>query len=83
MFKQAQRFFFTPHDRHPSRWQAAYGAIQLGFLAGAVGLFGRDLLILFTVDDWWLIIATELAFAIVIALGCLIHTIGYLSLIHI
>ena len=79
MFKQAQSFFFTPQDRHPSRWRPAYGAIQLGFLAGACGLLGRDLLILFTVDDWWLIIATELAFAIVIALDCLIHTFGYAS----
>ena len=79
MFKQAHSIFFTPQDRHPSRWRPAYGAIQLGFLAGAFGLLGRDLLILFTVDDWWLIIATELAFAIVIALGCLIHTFGYAS----
>ena len=68
MFKQAQSFFFMPHDRHPSRWQAAYGAIQLGFVAGAFGLLGRDLMIIFTIDDWLLIIVTELAFAIVIAL---------------
>ena len=79
MFNQAQRFFFTPHDRHPSCWKSAYGAIQLGFLAGAFGLLGGDLLIFFTVGDWWLIIVTELASAIVIALGCLIHTIGYAS----
>ena len=59
--------------------QPAYVAIQLGFLAGAFGLLGRGLLILLTVYDWWLIIATELAFAIVIAMGCFIHTIGYAS----
>tara|TARA_B100000886_G_C20370556_1_gene469358 strand:+ start:1090 stop:1215 length:126 start_codon:yes stop_codon:yes gene_type:complete len=41
----------------------------MGFLAGAFGLLGRDLLIIFKVDDWRLIIVTELAFAIVIALG--------------
>ena len=79
MFKQVQSFFFTPHHRHPEHWQAAFIAIQMGFLAGAFGLLGRDLLILFTVDDWWLIIVTELAFAVVIALGCVIHTFGYAS----
>ena len=40
---------------------------------------GRDLLIIFTVYDWRLIIVTELAFAIVTAFGCLIHTIGNAS----
>ena len=77
MLAQAQSSFFTPHNRHPKQWQAAFNAIQLGCLAGAVGLLGRDLLILFTVDDCWQIIVTELAFAIVIALGFFIHIKGY------
>jgi hypothetical protein len=77
MFEQVRNLFFTPHDRHPEKWQPAFIAIQLGFLAGAFGLLGRDLIKLLTVDDWWPIIGTEIAFATVVAAGFLMHTIGY------
>ena len=53
--------------------------MQLGFLAGAIGLLGRDLLIFLTVDDWAPIIAMELAFGMVISVGFFLHTAGFAS----
>ena len=51
--------------------------MQLGFIAGGFGLLGRDLLIITTVDAWNIIIFSELFFGIFIALGFLLHTLGF------
>ena len=51
--------------------------MQLGFIAGGFGLLGRDLLIITTLDAWDIIIFAELFFGIFIALGFLLHTLGF------
>ena len=70
-------FFFKPRKRYPKRWSPAFVAIQLGFFAGGVGLFGRDALLFLTVQDWDLIVGFELGFAAIIGVGFLMHTFGY------
>ena len=69
MFVQLFDIVTLPKPRHPKDWRPAFLAMQLGFVAGALGLLGRDLLIFLTVDDWAPIIAMELAFGLVIGVG--------------
>lgn len=77
MFEQVYDFFLKPRARHPAQWEPAYVAMQLGFVAGGFGLVGRDLLIMVTVDRWLPIVTTEIAFAFIIGVGFLLHTIGF------
>ena len=79
MFVQLLDIVTLPKPRHPKDWRPAFLAMQLGFLAGALGLLGRDLLIFLTVDDWAPIIAMELAFGLVIGVGFFLHTVGFAS----
>ena len=51
----------------------SYSSITISFF----GLLGRDLLIITTVDAWNIIIFSELFFGIFIALGFLLHTLGF------
>ena len=62
MFVQLLDVISSPKTRHPKHWRPAFFAMQLGFIAGGLGLLGRDLLIFLTVADWVPIIAMELAF---------------------
>ncbi len=70
-------YVFKPRTRYPKSWAPAFTAIQLGFIAGGIGLVGRDALLFFTVQNWHLVIFAELCFASIIALGFLLHTLGY------
>ena len=70
-------YVFKPRTRYPKSWAPAFAAIQLGFIAGGIGLVGRDALLFFTVQNWHLVIFAELCFASIIALGFLLHTLGY------
>ena len=70
-------YVFKPRIRYPKSWAPAFAAIQLGFIAGGIGLVGRDALLFFSVQNWHLVIFAELCFASIIALGFLLHTLGY------
>ncbi len=72
-----QKVLLTPSDRHPASWKPAFVAMQLGFIAGGFGLLGRDLLIFLTVEAWFTVIAVELMFAVIIAVGFCLHTYGF------
>ena len=69
-------FFFTPRASYPDSWKPAFLAMQLGFVAGALGLIARDFFFIATVDDWRPIVYSELAFGAVVGIGFLLHTIG-------
>ena len=78
-----QRFveiLLQPRERHPKEWRSSFLALQLGFLAGGLGLLGRDLLIVLSTDNWLPIITSELFFAIFIAVGFFLHTFGFAAL---
>tara|TARA_B100001540_G_C15757374_1_gene620011 strand:+ start:253 stop:1431 length:1179 start_codon:yes stop_codon:yes gene_type:complete len=75
-----KNLIFTPSPRYPENWKPAYLAMQLGFIAGGFGLLGRDLIIITTVENWNIIILSELFFAIFIGLGFLLHTLGFAQL---
>ena len=77
MFQHSSDFFFKPRKHYPKSWSPAFVAIQLGFFAGGVGLFGRDALLFLTVQDWDLIVGFELGFAAIIGVGFLMHTFGF------
>ena len=77
MIKIINKLIFSPTSRYPENWKPAYVAMQLGFIAGGFGLLGRDLLIIMTVEAWNVIIFSELFFASFIALGFLLHTLGF------
>ena len=80
MIEIIKNLIFTPSSRYPENWKPAYLAMQLGFIAGGFGLLGRDLIIITTVDNWNIIILSELFFAIFIGLGFLLHTLGFAQL---
>ena len=50
-----------------------------GFIAGGLGLLGRDLLIFLSVENWWPIVGWELLFASIIA-GGFLHTVGFAAI---
>ena len=72
-----RRLLFQPAPRYPETWAPAYVALQLGFLAGAIGLVGRDALLIWLVDDWQVLVATEFAFAFLVGIGFVLHTLGW------
>ena len=63
--------------RYPEKWKPAFLAMQLGFIAGGVGLIGRDFLFYLTIQNWEPLILSELFFASFIAFGFIIHTLGF------
>ena len=80
MIEIIKNLIFTPSSRYPENWKPAYLAMQLGFIAGGFGLLGRDLIIVTTVENWNIIILSELFFAFFIGLGFLLHTLGFAQL---
>ena len=66
-----------PPSRYPDKWKPAFLAMQLGFIAGGIGLLGRDLLLILTIENWQPIIFSELFFASFVGVGFILHTIGF------
>ena len=67
----------VPPLRYPEKWKPAFLAMQLGFIAGGVGLIGRDLLFYLTIQNWEPLVLSELFFASFIAFGFILHTLGF------
>ena len=67
----------VPPSRYPDKWKPAFLAMQLGFIAGGIGLLGRDLLLILTIENWQPIIFSELFFASFVGVGFILHTIGF------
>ena len=67
----------VPPLRYPEKWKPAFLAMQLGFIAGGIGLLGRDLLFYLTVQNWEPLVLSELFFASFIAFGFILHTLGF------
>ena len=61
----------------PEKWKPAFLAMQLGFIAGGVGLIGRDFLFYLTTQNWEPLVLSELFFASFIAFGFILHTLGF------
>ena len=67
----------VPPLRYPEKWKPAFLAMQLGFIAGGVGLIGRDFLFYLTTQNWEPLVLSELFFASFIAFGFILHTLGF------
>ena len=67
----------VPPLRYPEKWKPAFLAMQLGFIAGGVGLIGRDFLFYLTIQNWEPLVFSELFFASFIAFGFILHTLGF------
>ena len=67
----------VPPLRYPQKWKPAFLAMQLGFIAGGVGLIGRDFLFYLTIQNWEPLVLSELFFASFIAFGFILHTLGF------
>ena len=67
----------VPPLRYPEKWKPAFLAMQLGFIAGGVGLIGRDFLFYLTIQNWEPLVLSELIFASFIAFGFILHTLGF------
>ena len=67
----------VPPIRYPEKWKPAFLAMQLGFIAGGVGLIGRDFLFYLTIQNWEPLVLSELFFASFIAFGFILHTLGF------
>ena len=67
----------VPPLRYPEKWKPAFLAMQLGFIAGGIGLLGRDLLFYLTVQNWEPLVLSELFFASFITIGFILHTLGF------
>ena len=67
----------VPPLRYPEKWKPAFLAMQLGFIAGGIGLLGRDLLLYLTVQNWEPLVLSELFFASFITIGFILHTLGF------
>ena len=80
MIEIIKTLVFIPSSRYPENWKPAYLAMQLGFIAGGFGLLGRDIVIISTIEDWNVIIFSEIFFASFIALGFFLHTLGFAQL---
>ena len=69
-------FFVRPKPSYPDSWKPAFLAMQLGFLAGALAVVIRSLLLFLSIEEWQQIIWWEITFASVVGIGFLLHTIG-------
>ena len=67
----------VPPLRYPEKWKPAFLAMQLGFIAGGVGLIGSDFLFYLTIQNWEPLVLSELFFASFIAFGFILHTLGF------
>ena len=67
----------VPPLRYPEKWKPAFLAMQLGFIAGGVGLIGRDFLFYLTTQNWEPLVLSELFFGSFIAFGFILHTLGF------
>ena len=67
----------VPPLRYPEKWKPAFLAMQLGFIAGGVGLIGMDFLFYLTIQNWEPLVLSELFFASFIAFGFILHTLGF------
>ncbi len=67
----------VPPLRYPEKWKPAFLAMQLGFIAGGVGLIGRDFLFYLTIQNWEPLVLSELFFASFITFGFILHTLGF------
>ena len=67
----------VPPLRYPEKWKPAFLAMQLGFIAGGIGLLGRDLLFYLTVQNWEPLVLSELFFSSFITIGFILHTLGF------
>ena len=67
----------VPPLRYPEKWKPAFLAMQLGFIAGGVGLIGGDFLFYLTIQNWEPLVLSELFFASFIAFGFILHTLGF------
>ena len=67
----------VPPLRYPEKWKPAFLAMQLGFIAGGLGLIGRDFLFYLTIQNWEPLVLSELFFASFIAFGFILHTLGF------
>ena len=67
----------VPPLRYPEKWKPAFLAMQLGFIAGGVGLIGRDFLFYLTIQNWEPLVLSELFFASFVAFGFILHTLGF------
>ena len=76
MLASLTNFLFKPKASYPDSWKPAFLAMQLGFLAGAVAVAIRSLVLFFSVEEWQQIIWWEIVFATVVGVGFLLHTIG-------
>ena len=76
MLASLTNFLFKPKASYPDSWKPAFLAMQLGFLAGAVAVAIRSLVLFFSVEEWQQIIWWEIVFATVVGFGFLLHTIG-------
>ena len=63
----------VPPLRYPEKWKPAFLAMQLGFIAGGIGLLGRDLLFYLTVQNWEPLVLSELFFSSFITIGFILH----------
>ena len=63
MLRLIYNIILVPPLRYPEKWKPAFLAMQLGFIAGGLGLLGRDLLFYFTVQNWQPLVLSELFFA--------------------
>ena len=70
----------VPPLRYPEKWKPAFLAMQLGFIAGGVGLIGRDFLFYLTIQNWEPLVLSELFFASFITIGFILHTLGFAKL---
>ena len=77
MIKFLIDLLIIPPSRYPDKWKPAFLAMQLGFIAGGIGLIGRDLLLILTIENWQPIIFSELFFASFVGVGFILHTIGF------
>ncbi|MDC3058058.1 adenylate/guanylate cyclase domain-containing protein [Litorivicinus sp.] len=76
MLAQVTNFLFQAKAGYPDSWKPAFLAMQLGFLAGALAVVIRILVLFFAVDEWQQIVFWEITFATVVGIGFLLHTTG-------
>jgi adenylate cyclase len=80
MIDKLKTLLFEPAARYPESWAPAFVALQIGFVAGAVGLLGRDALFYGLIDNWRLATAIDLGFAAIVGVGFVLHTLGWAQL---
>ena len=57
--------------------ETCFSGNSVRFIAGGVGLIGRDLLFYFTIQNWEPLVLSELFFVSSIAFGFILHTLSF------